>query len=110
MCHVCGNYYHKQTHWREIMAETLEVEVYLSKKHKEVNQWIIAKCPVCGKTHYHGAGSKNDESKLKLRYQGGRSPHCALNNGADIPHFKLIWKGKILPDNWTEKTFNIGCI
>lgn len=83
--------------------KSLEVEVYLSKKHREVNQWIIPGCPVCGKIHYHGAGDKKDETDLKSGPQGGRSPHCALDL-SEVPQFELVWKGKILPDNWTEKT------
>jgi hypothetical protein len=38
-------------------------------------QWVILRCPICGKRHYHGAGGAKDDP---MQFLGGRVPHCAL--------------------------------
>ena len=36
-------------------------------------QWVVQKCPYCGKKHYHGAGGKRDNP---LTFLGHRVAHC----------------------------------
>jgi len=40
-------------------------------------QWVVKKCPYCQKTHYHGAGSIDDNPNDFL---GHRSSHCLKGN------------------------------
>jgi hypothetical protein len=40
----------------------------------EGGQWVVLKCPHCGKKHYHGAGPRGGDPR---EYLGHRSSHCA---------------------------------
>ena len=39
----------------------------------QVNLWRVIRCPFCGKSHTHGAGSPTDDP---LRLLGHRVAHC----------------------------------
>ena len=36
-------------------------------------QWVIARCPFCGKRHRHGAGPPDGDPR---KFLGSRVPHC----------------------------------
>ncbi|BBO76919.1 hypothetical protein DSCW_43360 [Desulfosarcina widdelii] len=43
------------------------------KESETVRQWIVPRCPWCGKRHVHGAGRIEDNP---LDYLGHRTAHC----------------------------------
>ena len=43
-------------------------------------QWVIPKCPYCGKKHTHGGGARGDDPRA---YLGGRVAHCGTGEWRD---------------------------
>jgi hypothetical protein len=43
-------------------------------RRRECQLWVIARCPLCGKEHTHGAGPMDGDPR---RFLGHRISHCA---------------------------------
>ena len=43
------------------------------QRGESIFQWLVLDCPLCGKPHYHGAGTLD---KNPQDYLGHRSAHC----------------------------------
>jgi hypothetical protein len=59
------------------MATNTHASVYAYAELRG-NQWVIPACPLCGSTHYHGAGRPGDD---RTRFLGHRVAHCLVDRG-----------------------------
>ena len=47
--------------------------IVVHERRQDVYSLVVDKCPLCGKTHTHGAGTNKDEVHT---YLGHRTAHC----------------------------------
>jgi hypothetical protein len=67
-------------------AAAVLVEVPAPRGRVEYD-WMIPKCPYCGKKHWHGAG---DDINEVHRFLGDRVAHCT---GAGLKQYRLVRDG-----------------
>jgi len=81
---------------REIANPEPPSAVATLHRGKQCNQWVVKRCPLCRRKHFHGAGTPDMDPRAFL---GHRSPHCG---GRARPAVSGVLGGYVLVERGTK--------
>ena len=55
------------------LATTVPLAAAILVRHSWGWQWVVPRCPHCGRKHTHGGGGRHDDPR---QFLGGRVAHC----------------------------------
>jgi hypothetical protein len=64
-------------------------------------RWFVSCCPICGRTHSHGAGGRPSDQTDPRRFLGHRVRHCVLPLGGEGVKSRI---GYVLTDATPDRT------